>query len=759
MPDEAKDYHPLELGLWRSDRRYWALMTMSRARGLALAVAAAISLIAFMPTAAAGANWTMAHLDIGRSGNDISDPAMNSNVAWTSPTLDGRSYGEPVVLGNTVYVATLQNSLYALDLNDGHVIWSLLNIMPSVPIAAIRAATAQPSFCGNIDPMGIVGTPVIDPSRGAAGTLFAAAETWTPNDGTTIEHRLLAVDLATHAVSSTNIDPATHDTGSTRGLEQERGALALAGGKVVVPFGGLVGDCGNYHGAAVSVNENLTGKNTFLVDPNSVHGGIWAAGGPSADTSGNFYVTTGNGNEQPTEYQYSDSVVKLSPTMGVLSSFAPKEWDADNRSDLDLGSMTPILIPRAGSPLVFATGKQHVGFLLDSANLGGIDGQLYRATVCDLAALGAAAYSAPYVYVPCGEGLRALTINTATPSFSRVWQGPGDATGPPILAAGLVWLRGDNKLYGLNPTTGATVRTLTGITTPYNFGSPSAANGHLLFAMGNRIQAWGTCNPPGGYELDGWGGLHPYCGAPSVTSQDGYWPNWDIARGVVQRPSDNAAGYVLDGYGGVHEFAAGVTPPLHRGNGTHAYWPGWDIARGIALDPCDSTGNSGYTLDGWGGIHPFGGAPAVSGGPYWYGWDIARGLVLNPTCPGNIRSGFVLDGFGGVHGFGGAADPPHNGYWPNWDIARGIVSTGTDGGYTLDGWGGVHNFGSETHAVADAGHAYWPGWDIARGIVSAGTGGGYTLDGWGGIHPFGGTVTPSGGGYWPGWDIANGLSH
>jgi hypothetical protein len=733
---------------------------MLNARGLAVTVVAAVCLVAFVPVGASGANWTMSHLDIGRSGNNVNDPSLSDvAAAWTSPTLDGRVYGEPLVLGATAYVATIRNSVYALDLKDGHVIWSLTNIKTPVPLAAIQAVSGQFSNCGNIDPMGIVGTPVIDPSRGASGTLYAVAETWDGSNGATIEHQLLAIDLKTHAVTSTNVDPSGFTTGSKRALEQQRGAVALAGGRVAVPYGALVGDCGPYRGALVSANEDLTGVSTFTVDAAGSHvgGGIWGTGGAAADAGGNFYVTTGNGNEPQNAYDNTDGVIKLNPTMTRVDYFAPAEWFADNTADYDLGSMSPIMIPRTGSPLVFATGKQHTGFLLNSANLGGIGHELFRAHVCDGEAKGAAAYAAPYLYVPCGEGIRALSVNTSEPSFARAWQGPRDADGPPIVAGGLVWTHGVGRLYGLDPATGEIVYDLNNIQTPYNFQSASAGGGHLLFPTGNTITAWAPCAPPGGYQLDGWGGVHPYCSAPDVTVLEGYWPNWDIARSIVQR-KDHASGYVLDGWGGIHEFAAGVANPTNWPNETHAYWAGWDIARGIVLDPCGS-GNSGYVLDGWGGIHPFGGAPAVNGGPYWPGWDIAHGFVINPSCPGGVRSGYVLDGWGGVHGFGGAADPVQSGYWPNWDIARGIVSTGDGGGYVLDGFGGIHNFGSETHAVADAGHAYWPDWDIARGIVSTGTGRGYTMDGWGGIHEFGGAPIPTGFSYWENWDIANGASH
>ncbi len=49
------------------------------------------------------------------------------------------------------------------------------------------------------------------------------------------------------------------------------------------------------------------------------------------------------------------------------------------------------------------------------------------------------------------------------------------------------------------------------------------------------------------------------------------------------------------------------------------YWPNWDIARGIAIAP---DGNTGFVLDGFGGVHPFGGAPAS---PSWNGVSVEHG--------------------------------------------------------------------------------------------------------------------------------------
>ncbi len=58
----------------------------------------------------------------------------------------------------------------------------------------------------------------------------------------------------------------------------------------------------------------------------------------------------------------------------------------------------------------------------------------------------------------------------------------------------------------------------------------------------------------------------------------------------------------------LHPFAAGghqLPPDIPQVQWT-SYWAGWDIARGVAL-LADSSGTSlgGYTLDGFGGMHPF----------------------------------------------------------------------------------------------------------------------------------------------------------
>ncbi len=232
---------------------------------------------------------------------------------------------------------------------------------------------------------------------------------------------------------------------------------------------------------------------------------------------------------------------------------------------------------------------------------------------------------------------------------------------------------------------------------------------------------------PGGYTVDGYGGLHAF-GSAAPTTSDVYWPNWMIARGVAKAQAGNS-GYVLDGFGGLHPF--GGAPPVVPS----AYWGGWDVARGVVLRP---DGVSGFVLDAFGGLHPFAPAgqdpppvPATTG--YWPGWDIAAGIAMVPQ---SMTDGYVMDAYGGLHPFGNATPLSGGPYWPGWRVARGVdVRPDGKGAYIVDAFNGIHALGTAP-AVASTG--YFPGDDIARGIVVIDQYGGYTITAYGRVRPFGG---------------------
>lgn len=267
---------------------------------------------------------------------------------------------------------------------------------------------------------------------------------------------------------------------------------------------------------------------------------------------------------------------------------------------------------------------------------------------------------------------------------------------------------------------GATGVTVTGLSDNVN----ATFTVRALNGVGASAPATHRARPTGGgYELDGFGALHPIApvgsSPPSPPTGGPHWPGWDIARGVALLP-DGTGGYVLDGWGGMHGFSIGANPAPPTPIGV-PYWRNRDIARGVALL---ADGTAGYVLDGFGGLHPFSlgdrpAPPPVVGGPTWPGWNIARGVAITADSHG----GYVVDGFGGIHPFalpGFAAPPPATGgpSWPGWAIVRGITLVpGTNGGWVLDGWGGLHPFATGGVPPPPArGAPYWRGWDIARGV-------------------------------------------
>ncbi len=90
--------------------------------------ASALTLSALHATATAitpNGSWPTYHHDDGHTGFDSSQPAATTaTTGWTSLGLDETVYGEPLVYQGIVYVATLNNTVYALNQTDGSQVWS-----------------------------------------------------------------------------------------------------------------------------------------------------------------------------------------------------------------------------------------------------------------------------------------------------------------------------------------------------------------------------------------------------------------------------------------------------------------------------------------------------------------------------------------------------------------------------------------------------------------------------------------------------------
>lgn len=452
---------------------------------LALAIAGVIGTSA----AIAAPAWTTYRHDGARSGVDPdSTGPVTPAQAWQTPELDGEVYGQPLVYGSYVYVATENDTVYALNAATGAVAWQ------------DHVATPEPSSaapCGDITPsIGVTSTPVIDPAGNRIYVVGAVA-----NAGV-VHHELFALDLSSgHVVAGFPlvVDPP-FPSGGAAVNQLQRVGLALDNGRVLIGYGGNDGDCGTYWGWLVSAAVDGSGLTAFQVDPTHTDGAIWAAGNaPPVDSAGNMFVATGNGSGNLTsDPGYGDSVVKLNASATPLDWWAPPAWQGLDLLDLDLGSSMPTLLPGG---YLFQSGKDGNGYVLNGAALGNVSPAPAQVSgFCSGGSFGGSVYDPANatVYAACVSGLRALSLHAGAPPSLAPKAGfsaPSGATGPPTISGGLIWVTGflAGTLYGLDPSSGATVGRfpIPEIGSNVNhFASPSAGGGRLFVASGDQVTAY-----------------------------------------------------------------------------------------------------------------------------------------------------------------------------------------------------------------------------------------------------------------------------
>jgi len=146
-------------------------------------------------------NVTQYHNHASRDGLYV-DSAFTQSAAANltrdlnfNGTIVGNVYAQPLYIEGgpggraMVIVATQPNNVYALDAVNGSVIWER-NVGPPVPGSDLA--------CSRFDPMGIIGTPIVDL---ASRALFLDAMV-TPDGGATIKHYILSLNVDTGAINS-----------------------------------------------------------------------------------------------------------------------------------------------------------------------------------------------------------------------------------------------------------------------------------------------------------------------------------------------------------------------------------------------------------------------------------------------------------------------------------------------------------------------------------------------------------------------------
>jgi hypothetical protein len=348
------------------------------------------------------------HNDNTRSGWNANETVLNtSNVnvqsfgaVFTLP-VDDQVYAQPLVVANVpisngyhnvVYVATVNNTLYAFDGDDGRLYWRKNFTHPGMRAPKntdmYGACGGQyTNFSGNI---GLVGTPVIDATNQVIYFIARSTSAGSNGSGGAYAQELHAVnivsgsDLAGSPVII-NASVAGNGDGSVNNVvgfdsqrANQRQALTLVNGVVYVSFSSHC-DWGPYHGWILGYDASTLQRRIVYNDtPNGYAGGMWESGmGMAADAQGNLYVVTGNGtvgdSTDPTGLgNRGESALKLTPSgssLQVASYFTPSNYQFLNDYDVDYGTMGSFLIPN--SNYFLTGGKDGNLYLLNRDAMGG----------------------------------------------------------------------------------------------------------------------------------------------------------------------------------------------------------------------------------------------------------------------------------------------------------------------------------------------------------------------------------------------------
>jgi len=457
------------------------------------------------------------HADAARSGHYIFP-----GLTWASatnmrldPAFDGRVPGNiyaqplywhpPGAATGLVIVATEDNVVAALDAVTGRTVWQR-SLGP--------AATGPVRRGGNIDPLGITGTPVIDEHRGA---LYFNA---VVDRGGEPRHLIFGLSLADGAVlpgwpvdvaEALNAISMSFDPD----LQNQRGALAIVDDRLFVPYSGFFGSgTRGFYGWVVGLRfDQPTIFRAWRTS--ATQGGIWAPGGIAYD--GRYLFAATGFKFGATEWGGSEAVIRLPPDLTWQPTpegfFAPSDF----ATTLALGVANPLPLDLPdggpGTALLLALGIGRA-YLLDRAELGGIGHPLAEQTIAGRYVFSPAAYRSGRDMLATfrvdgticpgkiyEDGLMAIRISRGPPATMRTeWCAGLDGRGAPIVTTSddtadpIVWIvgaEGDNRLHGFRGDTGQEMFTsdapLPGLR---HFVTILAAAGRLYVAGDGRIFAF-----------------------------------------------------------------------------------------------------------------------------------------------------------------------------------------------------------------------------------------------------------------------------
>ena len=348
----------------------------------ALTHTATLSLTVSTPSmkTATGPDVLTYHYDNTRQGLNaqetiLTPTAVSSNTFGLLGTypVDGKVDAQPLYVGglafqtgtlthsvNALYVATENDSVYALDIATGAQEWK-------TSVLGTGEVPSDARGCNQVAPtIGITSTPVIDRSYGPNGGIFVVG--MSKDAGGVYHHRLHALDLTTGAElpgSPTEITATYPGNGVNSqggnvlfdpGQYVSRPGILLLNGTIYTAWGSHC-DISPYTGWLMGYNEQTLKQSTVLnLTPNGSDGAIWMSGyGLAADSSGYMYLLDGNGtldlgfnaNGFPSQNDFGNAMLKINTSGGLAVSDFFETYNTINESanDKDLGAGGAMLLP------------------------------------------------------------------------------------------------------------------------------------------------------------------------------------------------------------------------------------------------------------------------------------------------------------------------------------------------------------------------------------------------------------------------------
>jgi outer membrane protein assembly factor BamB len=474
---------------------------------------------AFACSAGAAYDWPQFGFDAAHSGNNAVETTVSrGNVASLAQVfsvhLPEIADGAPILAAavqtpsgakDLLFVTTKAGRLMALDARTGATVWS----------------TTRPS-----GPNYTTSSPALDPGR--QFVYGYALDGFVHKYGITDGHEVTSggwPELTTLKPDVEKGSPAL--------------SMATTGGQtyLYMPNGGYPGDQGDYQGHVTTIrvsdgaqqvfNANCSDR-TIHFDENGgandcphVQSAVWARSGVVFDSrTGRIYAVTGNGDFDGNAggHDWGDTVFAITPDGAgnggnPLDSYTPLNYQDLDNSDLDLGSTAPALLPISDTRVVRAlavqSGKDAVLRLLDLANLSGqggpghVGGEIQTLSVpqggqvlTQPAVWTNAADGSVWVFVANNVGFSALQVvvdGSGNPTLAARWHN-GSPGSSPIVANGILFVAGSHRIAALDPTTGTTLWSDTGIGS-IHWESPILANGILYVTDEDAML---TAYAPGG---------------------------------------------------------------------------------------------------------------------------------------------------------------------------------------------------------------------------------------------------------------------